>query len=335
MTTISLEAGNRLRSLLSEESELAPAMLSGLSNHRSMTLIDLAQLGASSIILDDFDSSYAAEVEALPGEGEPLDSVGLRPEDFRAVSAEVRADLGQDFAEAVDRWGRIPSIGGHAFHGLIRTAYGYELPVELGQLDELARGLAYWDVAAMPPLVGRGRPTSSLVDAVAVACQLGSTAPAQTGNDLIFQQFQALYATAGVADSLPVWLPPGDINEAFTDYLDVTCDLWARHPDSFLALHLVTAAHAAWVLRDALTHSVMMPVVLASYAVLGAAILGSGSYVELPSDPLSWEDLVESAVASKDPHVIKPTYSLRQLTESGLLDDHRARALLTHTHSPL
>lgn len=323
------DTAHRLRELLELETDLAPAMAGGLSGHRAMTLIALAALGGSSSNLDRFAESYEPETEVLPPAGQMLRVVGLRNDDFRTLTSEIRDELEFDPDVAVDHWARIPGIGGHAFHGLIRTAYGYELPDELGRLDELARGLAYWDVAATPPLVGRGLPTASLRAATQSAAALGASYRETATDGLIFEQFVALYDSDGVADELAVWLPPGDLDTAFRDYLDVACDMWASYPTSFLALHLVTSAHAAWVLRDALTHAMLLPVVLGSYAVLGAGLLGPCDQPTLPEPSLTWEELTALALASNDPHVVKPTYSLRELVQSGLVDDERARRILT------
>src|SRR5690349_14358993 len=143
-----------LRELLAENRTRDPEYGGGLSNHLSMALVALAQLGADDARLAAFARRYERRLDPMRALAEPIawakwrDGLG-REEALTSVLAAFDLRLrerGRDevLAEVVPAL--VPALGAQLFHGLIRTAYALRIADD----EELAHGLAYWASAATP-----------------------------------------------------------------------------------------------------------------------------------------------------------------------------------------
>jgi len=141
-----------LADLLARNRERHPEYRGGLSNHMSMALVALGDLGASSARLVEFEVGHSRKLEPFPAHGEPVESGRWRDAIGRedALWGLVRmfeADTRKRGHEAVLRDALpalVPGLGGAAFHCMIRTAYA----VRVGDDAEVAHGLGYWAVRA-------------------------------------------------------------------------------------------------------------------------------------------------------------------------------------------
>jgi hypothetical protein len=268
-----------------------------LSNHASMAILALEQLGAT-------DGQIRSFYDAYHGHLSPLEPDGV---DRAAIE---QALLTQGW-EVVLRE-RLPALaeglGGDAFHGWIRTAYAVELlqrspsPVAL---TELAHALAYLErrnvVFATAGGIS-GKSAGCLVD------ELIGLGTKGLPDGLITPRMTQAYAVPGVigiASSIPADGLPG--------IATVVLENFVENPD-FASLHLVTAVYASrilcpWVPSDRLLAATWRPVV-AALAFIAPKRLSDRSF-ESPS----WSEILTAAVDTLDDHIPKLVYAC--LSEAG------------------
>ena len=261
-----------------------------LSNHRPMALMALKRLGADDARLAAFDATYSRRLQAMPPPepwpaGEPwpdhLGDTRWWPR-FRALFTEWLQEEGHDLLTPV-----LPrllqGVGGAAFHGLIRTAYG----LQAGHAGEIADGLAYWACRWLP---------------------LDGTPAATPRVGLIFEAMADAAAAPGFEAAVRrVPLDAGTLERLARD----AASLYAASGD-FAVLHLVTSAHAM--------RSVLRFVDDPLHGVAGyrrawvAARRASGAKAGRPADLLPWDEIVGFALTSDDDHLVKLVDSCREET---------------------
>ena len=233
-----------LLALLDEGAHFDAEYQGGLSNHLPMALLALRRLGASDQRLSAFFASYSPRLDAAPAlaawpAGDPWRGRFGQVQAGPAYRQLFRLWFTHEEGSAVLAQALPPLMAGcgaAAFHGLIRAAYA----VQSGRLGETADALAYWacrhlPIGAMAPPAGG---STALPQILATLPRIKSKAA------LIFERM------AAVAQHSKFARTAGQLT------IDAqTLPTLARHAalayatsGNFVALHLVTSAHALRVL---------------------------------------------------------------------------------------
>ena len=301
-----------LATLLDEGVHFDAEFGGSLSSHRPMALAALARLGAGPDRLRQWATRYeqqrlhaAPPPEPWPA-GDPwpprLGDVHAWPA-YRGFFADWLEQEGvADVLTPV-----LPQLmqgcGCAAFHGLIRVAYA----VHSARRAELADALAYWACRWWPV------PMQQAVDAAAdtddVGALLAVLRPQTGGHRLIALAMADAASQRGFAATVSRLV----IDERSLPTLARrTADDYARS-GNFVALHLLTSAHAVRVLLPFLDGPRQQHEAVAAYwrafaCGHAAACLKLG---RLPR-ALPWPQIVERAIAQDDDHVIKLVDSCRE-----------------------
>lgn len=297
-----------LNELLDLGLRYAPEYRGGLSNHLPMMLVALHELGAGEDRLREAFDRYAPRLGPAPRPATALahwrDGLG-RLEAFAA--------LFEHFATRLDAEGTpallgdvlptlMEGVGGAAFHGLIRTAYG----VAADHAGETAAGLAYWACRHLPldaPAATADREPDVQAWLEALARDLTGL---EIGGGLIFERMRAVASTAAFARHAGRL---GVDERTLAALADLAAQRYAatRH---FTVLHLVTSCHA---LRLLLPWIADRDTALRAYArAYAAGVVASGIALHgeaLPCEVADWPPLRQRAVASHDEHVVKLVHS--------------------------
>ena len=326
-----------LQALLDDGAGFAAEYQGGLSNHLPMALLALRRLGASDQRLSAFFAGYSPRLEAAPAPvawpaGDPwrgrFGQVRAEPayrhlfrlwfthEEGRAVLAQALPPL-------------MAGCGAAAFHGLIRTAYA----VQSGHLAEIADALAYWACRHLPISLSPGAAAPGAEGSTDLPQTLAALPRVKSKATLIFERMAVV---AGHKKFAPT---AGRLT------VDAqTLPALARHAaqayaisGNFVALHLVTSAHALRVLLpfidDASDDANVDAIVdanravrdywcayAAAYAAAFPATFTAGAVVsEVVSDAadeasslLTWPTIIKRAIGDNDEHVIKLVDSCRE-----------------------
>ena len=307
----------------------APEFDHGLSDHLPMQLHAMHALGASARRLREFSRFYEPRLEPKVEAVASVLTWRERRGDIDAFDALERL-----FAARITQEGRdvvlrdllpalLPSAGGGAFHGLIRTGHA----VAAGHDGELARGLAYWAAGSLLllPYDERGplpEPTLGLIDWAARAHDLTTTA--DTEPPRIVLRMKA-WATAPQFPALATALRA---NEGTLDQIARFAAVLYAQTGNFTVMHMLTSTHALLVLRPWLVDPVAATrwfgvslfaafraarltreQIAAASAALASTDAGAGFPVR------DWDALAAEAVASNDDHAAKIVYSTRALYE--------------------
>ncbi len=296
----------------------------GLSNHLSMAIVALHELGAPDARLSEFFERYRSRLEAVP---ERRQSV-VRESWAQAVGTQARyADYLAFFQAEVARAGAegavraylpalMPGVAGSSFHPLIRLGYA----VHARDDADVAVSLAYFadqflrvgdaPASAVPSSPGGPRELSrSLAETPALAHH-------PQGNKAIFDQIRGVAAMPEFAAAAASAFTARDVT--IPSLADTAAALYAAAPD-FTSLHLVTSAHALRVLSPLLddpgaASRWLLQAFAAVYVAMGTPALGPDddrARAET-STPPSWEAIATKAAASNDEHVIKMVYTCRE-----------------------
>lgn len=280
-----------------------------LANHLPMVLIALDRMNANrSQLAHAFDRSTP---HLGPRPGSPV-------EDIQDVAhCRNREDL---FASALHYYEQqlkqlgiarclqqelprlLPAIATAAFHGLIRTAYG----VDARHLEEIAMGLAYWNLDYHALDSSNQLAPLSAADLIEQLAEKFPEVPLAPGN--IADHMQSVTGQPGWMDTpiQPEQLGLEDIAQvAIRAYLGT---------HDFTLLHGVTGCHA---LRLILPYCTDQQAALRYFwQGLVIAYLSTGPKAIQPVDTREIEDIAERqaeirtrALASDDDHVIKLAYS--------------------------
>jgi Questin oxidase-like len=323
-----------LLALLEEHRERERLEFDDAHNHAPMVLIALWRLGAPDARLRGYSES-------------------LRHDPPQAGSAAARATIEADawmrslgdlaawsayrafFAAEIDRAGAegtlrgyidelMSGVAGHAFHPLIRLAYG----VELGAEQEIASGLAYWAATyrAAPPVP----PGRSALPPGELLHRLQNSDAAEPGGargTYIDARIESVYRRTAFCERLaPLAV---DAARPLEEIAVAVADAFAARHD-FTLLHAVTSCHA---LRTVLPY-VADPVRAVSeywYAVCAACLTlartdGPGSS-GLPTRETDWPDIRGRAIASGIEHTIKLVWTCESEGRAYGRDCYRRLAL--------
>ncbi len=279
-----------LHELLDAELQFDPTFRKYYSNHLAMALVALDQMGASP---DRLKSAFDAHAR---GESERrIDVDGLEER-----LAEVRTD---GIAATVRR--RVPELavgpGSQLFHPMIRLAYA----LEASHPGQVAAALLDWETR-LEVLPGPPPPTGGR--------RLPDVAAALSGHpEGTWDQTYDLEGTAARREMVDAL---GDVAVDSATLDDISSFALAVHitADEFVTLHMVTGSRALRVVSERVdddTARVLaeraVVVMAVGYAIVGAPPLLDRAQLDgLRADALPGRDaIIERAVASSDPHVIK------------------------------
>ncbi|MGK5629993.1 questin oxidase family protein [Streptomyces sp. URMC 123] len=288
---------------------------------------------------------------------DPADESSWRP----ALGAFDRAGdwerlFARELAEAPWRevlvrwWPRLlPGLFAGLTHGLIRTAHAVrglyaagEQPTRL-QLDELARGLAYWaarysELPGQPRLGGR----HELSSAVAELPRVPQDAPVHP--EAVRRRLDRLADLPGYRESLE-WPSAEQAPRLLSEMTVQFADVYLGHPEVFPVplIHGITAPAAVRLVLPHLPYELHEPTLARLWQVQAAFLFaftadrrGEGTTAwrsEVP-EPLSAGELAARAAEHGDEHVIKMTEAC--LREYALRPDPRypAAALAAQRRIP-
>lgn len=276
--------------LLDDELAFSPVFRGGFSSHLAMALAALDQMGAPPSVLQTTFDAHAR------GESEPRDD---REELDPRLHEIARDGIAATVAARVPRLAVGP--GSQLFHPMIRLAYA----LEVEHPGQVAAALLDWEkriqVLPAPPGPHGARRLPDVAAALAAHPEGTWDQTFDLEGTAARPEMQtALEGVAVDADTLD----------------DISTFAAAAHAtaDDFVTLHLVTGARAlrvvsGWV--DAAAARVLaeraLVTVAVGYAIVGAPpLLDPAQLDELRTSPLpDREAIIERAVGSPDPHVIK------------------------------
>lgn len=306
-----MQLSNTLIDLLDECALFDAEYEGGLSNHRSMTLVALAHLGAPDEHLRAYAARYSQRLTAAPpaqswppGQAWAQD-LGQRPAwpIYRDLFMQW---LRHEYAGDVLRQA-VPVLmqgcGAAAFHGLIRTAYA----MQAAHRQELADALAYW---ACRWLDLGAEPVEGLLPDPEPLLQRLRRVPSKA--DLIFQRMQVAAAQAPFQAPFQATVQQLQVNDQTLPRLAVLAAQAYAASGNFTALHLVTSAHAARVVLAELEPDDVLLALQPYWRAYAAAVCVAGLR-PLPAVPLlPWASIVSRALTSDDEHEIKLVHSCRE-----------------------
>jgi len=296
-----------------------------LSSHLPMALIALHRLGGTDDELQRFNDRYVRRLEPIDAGVAPVDGDGWtallgqhsRNADLRQRFQQDIAARGTDDVLRASLPTLLPGVAGGAFHPLIRLAYGLEAQHD----GEIAEALASWVMAHLPlPQQGPASTTVDTLDEVAAALRAQPTLQAYVasgGN--IFERLAAVNAMPAFQER------PAPKTLTLDGMRQFALRVYAAD-DSFTALHMVTASHAARVVAEAVPD--VAPLLLRELWIALAAAYVTVDMPEpvAPPPPThAWADIVAQARTSTDDHVVKFVHSCQ--VEAQHYDDDTYRSL--------
>ena len=302
----------------------------GLSDHLPMTLVALHRLGADGARLEAFAADYARKLEPAPppqawpaGDAWP-GRLGQREAwpAYRDLFAQWlgHEGLGDLLAQVLPVL--MPGCGAAAFHGLIRTAYA----VQAVHPQSLADGLAYWACRYLPlgdlPAAGAARQEADPLVLLRTLPAGRSTAP------LIFERMRDASRDARVQAAAAAL----KIDDATLPTLARAAAFAYAGTGNFTALHLVTSAHALRTLLPFIEES--DAACRWYWQAFVAGVVAAGLRPLPPTPMLSWHQILSTALASDDDHLIKLVDSCREEEAAYGGDDwQRAASRAVHQSS--
>lgn len=315
----SLSTGGRvmtphLMALLSRVANYDAEYGDRLSNHLPMALIALNRLGADEETLERFFHAYAGKLRPKSPPGAPLTQVTWTA--HRGHHAHHGA-LAAFFSDELNRLGAgellriylphlLPGIGGAAFHGLIRTAYG----LDINAPAEIIEGLAHWADTYLPLGGSIGDTESSRPKALLTALRAETGfRPLPKTSPTIFERM----ATVAADPTFDRYTAKISLSAAeLPSIAEIALGAYIATRD-FTALHFVTATHA---LR------LILPFTSAEVAVSHFWIAFMAAYVSIgcpdplppatPADIPPWPELLGKVIQSLNDHAIKLAYTCRE-----------------------
>jgi Questin oxidase-like len=296
----------------------------GLSNHLSMAIVALHELGAPDARLSEFFERYRSRLERVPERREPVvrarwaETLGTqsRYADYLAFFQAEVARAGADGAVRAYLPALMPGVAGSSFHPLIRLGYA----VHARDAADVAVSLAYF---ADQHLRLGGAPASAVssstggpLDLLRSIAETPALAHHPQGDGAIFEQLRGVAAMPEFAAAAASALAARDVT--VPSLADAAAALYAAAPN-FASLHVVTSAHALRVLSPLLDD----PAAASRWLLqaFGAVYVAMGTPAMSPDEdrartearaPPSWEAIAAAAAASNDEHVIKMVYTCRE-----------------------
>ena len=294
-----------------------------LTNHLTMGLYALHQMGAGEERLREFAKTYTSESKLPP----------LMPAAIKITEDNFTDYLGQDglYSSFIPFYAKqledreidsvlrkhvnilIKGSAGGAFHGLIRVAYAYEL----GEREELAKALAYFAEAyqefPIPEDVAAALKTAEPLEALSALSDNPRFKAFEFKRPLIVGRMMDIYEDPELFNVLTAIPEAYCTSEDFSDLLLKLYDL----TENFTVLHGFTSTHALRVLSRFLTDypSILKQhwylVQIAYLSTKCTPINKTNSVRSVPD----WPDIFSKAVKSRDVHTIKFVYSLREQSQ--------------------
>jgi hypothetical protein len=319
-----------LAELLAHNRDRDPEFGGGLTNHQSMALVALAELGADGPALRKFARRYDRHLEPMRARGAAvayaeIDRVlGERTALLGLVDAlaqELRTRGRDDVLREVlpKLW---PSVGAAAYHGVIRTAYAVRRSAD----DlELAHALAYWATHATPlrPLPrthGAARDVAAVVAGALAREELrvdrGGLIDHRMREAATKPGFDDVVAALAIDDETPAALAAA----ALRLYLGT---------GDFTTLHGVTGTHAVRVLapwtrdEDVVARWHWQWLLSAALTVRDAKLADAND-----GGAPDWPELLAIATLRHDDHDVKLVDTCREQHEALATPGYRAAAAL-------
>jgi hypothetical protein len=296
----------------------------GLSNHLSMAIVALHELGAPDARLSEFFERYRSRLEPVPERRDPVvparwaEALGTqsRYADYLVFFQAEVSRAGADGAVRAYLPTLMPGVAGSSFHPLIRLGYA----VHARDAADVAVSLAYFadqflhlGGVPVPAVSASAGGPLELLRSIAETPALARHALA---DGAIFDQIRAVTAIPEFAAAASSALAAKDVT--VPSLADAASALYAAAPN-FTSLHVVTSAHALRVLSPLLDD----PAAASRWLLqaFGAVYVAMGTPAMHPeqdraragaSPPPSWEAIAAAAAASNDEHVIKMVYTCRE-----------------------
>ncbi|WP_226663699.1 questin oxidase family protein [Microbulbifer aggregans] len=294
-----LEAGNRYHVHYGDR----------LANHLPMVLIALDKLEASPEQLRHAFDRSTPHLQLRPGSPvEDITDIRVcrhRDDYFPSALHYYEQQLKQhgiDHCLQQELPALLPSIATAAFHGLIRTAYG----IDAGHLEEIAMGLAYWNLEYHPLASSNAQISETAEDVITQVAQKFPDVPLAPGN--IADHMTSVTGQPGWMDT-----PIQPKHLSLEDIARVALNAYLGTKD-FTLLHGVTGCHALRLLlpycadKETALRFFWQGMVIA-YLSTGPKAIQPATPDAIPDNPQRQAEMLTRALNSDDDHVIKLTYS--------------------------
>ncbi|MEV0266447.1 questin oxidase family protein [Streptomyces sp. NPDC050617] len=319
-----------------------------LANHGPMGAEALALLGQGDEVARWVERYRRAMAHHEPPAArfsiDPADESSWRPAlgefhragDWEALFARQLSD--DPWREVLARWWPrlLPGLFAGLTHGLIRTAHAVrglyaagDAPTAL-QLNELARGLAYW-AARYAELPGTPRLRGPYSLSAAVAALPRTAADSPMGPAAVRRRLDTLDRQPAYGEALE-WLAPEQAPRLLSEMTAQFADVYLGHPEvaPVPLIHGVTAPAAARIVLPHLPHPLYEPTLAALWQVHAAFLVafttdrrdeGTEAWRSEGAEPPPLDELGARAAEHGDEHVIKFTEAC--LREYALRPDPR------------
>jgi len=289
----------------------------GFADHLPMAVTALRALGASESDVDAFAKRYAKSLKRKKIGAKTIDELLLST---RIGDPTVYPLAFNFFLEALERDGRayvlgkylpelINAIATAAFHGVIRTAFGFIADEDA----EIAAGLAYWwahaETVSFSISIGAANNDHETLIADVAAAFARHRKKLKLDQPTISARIAEIYSHPQISAVLN---RAAAADVSFDNIAATALRLYLAAGD-FTALHCVTGAHAARILSesvvmdDADLRKALWSAICAAYASVGAPSLPA--FTPAPSGAPDWHVISSAAQSATDEHDIKFAYA--------------------------
>jgi hypothetical protein len=303
-----------------------------LTNHLNMGLYALYCMGADEQKLHDYAKSYLERKNILP---QPPAEVPIHLANYEYYLGHMGyySSFIPFFTEQIEILGTeetlrkflnrlIDGSAGGAFHGIIRTAYAYEL----GDKKEIAKSLAYFSECYQAyPINIDPQPTRQPLDHIKKIADMDYFKNFVFKRSLITGRMMDIYEDPIFHSEVRALDTSLCDSETFADML---LTLYGMTED-FTMLHGFTSTHAVRVLKEFFDD--YTDVLKQHWIHLQLAYLSTGS---TPLNPMpqaekvdEWDAIFGKALEVKDVHTIKLIYSLYEQSRIGAKEDRTYRLI--------
>ncbi len=303
-----------------------------LTNHLNMGLYALYRMGADEKKLHDYAKSYLERKNISP---QPPSEVPIHLANYEYFLGHMGyySSFIPFFTEQIEILGveetlrkflnrLIDGSAGGAFHGIIRTAYAYEL----GDKKEIAKALAYFSECYQAyPINIEPDSTANPLDHVKKLATMDYFKNFAFKRSLITGRMMDIYEDPVFHSEVRALDTSLCNSESFAD---LTLTLYGMTED-FTMLHGFTSTHAIRVLKEFFDD--YTEVLKQHWINLQLAYLSTGC---TPLNPMpeaeevdEWDQLFKKALEVKDVHTIKLIYSLHEQSRIGAKEDRAYRLI--------
>lgn len=301
--------------LMKEYEDLDATYKGGLTNHLTMSLYALSQLGADEMTLKSFAKTYISRTE-LHNKG-PI-TININSENWKEYcgNGSHYSSYVEYFNAQVETHGLVKTVrfylnelvdgsAGDAFHGIIRLGYA----IEMNDEAEIARALAYFADSYCPFHVDyHAIPIKEPLEQFKDLERNERFKNRDFSRNLIIGRMKDVYEDPKLLDIIAA------ISDDYFEperFRELVLELYASTED-FTMLHGLTSTHALGVLYDYFDDP--LEVYQKHWIHLQIAYLSTNctTLFSLPSleDVDSWSSILQKAIKSEDPHTLKLVYSV-------------------------